>query len=357
MTAGEGTAGPPFPIGGPTSSSWREVALTRIAELHALTIWLARRRAEEGLAAADELVETVKQHLDTAKASAGRSSKPRKGARLWALIAGADVERVTTNLDAANADILRLAPLSYLRGQMPSMVAEAGRHLPTGDPRRLRLEEIAREARHNPLAPLDQEVLVAVMRGVSSAARREIARVRSFRNVLLVTALVLTLIAGGLVVLGASAPDAIPLCFSPGDHVVCPTHQVKVAENQDVDALLRSTATGWDLPLIAMVGAIAAAVAAAVALRNVRGTSTPYSLPIALAILKLPTGALTAVLGILLMRGQFVPGLSALDFPAQIVAWAVVFGYAQQLFTRLVDQQAHSVLDDVGGSVSKASVG
>ena len=29
-----------------------------------------------------------------------------------------------------------------------------------------------------------------------------------------------------------------------------------------------------------------------------------------------------------------------------ILAWAIVFGYAQQLFTRLVDQQAHAVLND-----------
>ena len=33
------------------------------------------------------------------------------------------------------------------------------------------------------------------------------------------------------------------------------------------------------------------------------------------------------------MRGEFVPGLSALDSPAQIIAWAILFGYAQQLFT------------------------
>ena len=69
----------------------------------------------------------------------------------------------------------------------------------------------------------------------------------------------------------------------------------------------------------------------------------------ALALLKLPTGALTAVLGLLLMRGQFVPGLSALDSSAQVLAWGIVFGYAQQLFTGLVDTQAQAVLDDVAG--------
>ena len=68
---------------------------------------------------------------------------------------------------------------------------------------------------------------------------------------------------------------------------------------------------------------------------------------LALAALKLPTGAITAFLGLLLMRGQFVPGLSALDTSAQILAWALVFGYAQQLFTRLVDQQGQTVLNSV----------
>jgi hypothetical protein len=49
-----------------------------------------------------------------------------------------------------------------------------------------------------------------------------------------------------------------------------------------------------------------------------------------------------------------VPGLSALDTSAQILAWALVFGYAQQLFTRLVDQQAHTVLQTVRGGGDRA---
>jgi hypothetical protein len=68
---------------------------------------------------------------------------------------------------------------------------------------------------------------------------------------------------------------------------------------------------------------------------------------VALAALKLPTGAVTAVLGLLLVRGEFVPGLSALDTSGQILAWAVIFGYAQLVFTRFVDQQAQTVLDKV----------
>jgi hypothetical protein len=51
--------------------------------------------------------------------------------------------------------------------------------------------------------------------------------------------------------------------------------------------------------------------------------------PFALIARKLPTGALTAVLGLLLLRGGFVPGLSALDSTGQILAWALIFGAAQ----------------------------
>jgi hypothetical protein len=43
------------------------------------------------------------------------------------------------------------------------------------------------------------------------------------------------------------------------------------------------------------------------------------------------------------MRAAFVPGLTALDTPAQIVAWSVVFGYAQQLFTKIVDSHAEGL--------------
>jgi hypothetical protein len=72
--------------------------------------------------------------------------------------------------------------------------------------------------------------------------------------------------------------------------------------------------------------------------------------PLALAVLKLPTGALTAILGLLLMRGGFIPGLGALDTPAQIIVWAIVLGYSQQLLTQFVDRHAQSELTIFGRS-------
>ena len=118
---------------------------------------------------------------------------------------------------------------------------------------------------------------------------------------------------------------------------------------RDIDEVLTETVGRGNIALVELIGVTAAALAAANAIRRVRGSSEPYGVPIALALLKLPTGAVTAFLGLLLMRGGFVPGLSALDTSAQILAWAIIFGYAQQLFTRLVDEKAHSVLEAVRG--------
>jgi hypothetical protein len=365
-----GTAPPTFIIGGPAVSSWREQALTRIAELRTLCHWV---RAQTSDAGADDLVASIEAHLNAAEDAAAGNTKqgPWRGVRSW--VTGSPIERTASNCEAAEADLLRLAPLWYLRGQMPSFLVAARRHLAADDPRRVRLEELARSARTQELQIQDRDAIVTAVRGATSAGRREVTRVRSFRNVLYVAAVMLAAVAAMMALIGRSDPNALPICFAPDNKIVCPTAenpvpstpgasaasqgQPSAAAQRDIDDVTRETTSPWDMFIVELVGLIAASVAAAAALRNIRGTSTPYSLPVALALLKLPTGALTALLGLLLMRGNFVPGLSALDSSAQIIAWAIVFGYAQQLLTRLVDQQAHTVLEDVGGGQNRAPAG
>ena len=103
----------------------------------------------------------------------------------------------------------------------------------------------------------------------------------------------------GLGVLGSMRPHLLPLCFSPDTHVVCPTHETTWPNPAaaQTDKAIEQTVSGWDIWLVEAIGLVAAALASAFALRGIRGTSTPYSLPVALSVLKLSTGALTAVLG------------------------------------------------------------
>jgi hypothetical protein len=73
--------------------------------------------------------------------------------------------------------------------------------------------------------------------------------------------------------------------------VVCPTQQSALVETKgeagpadpDVDDVVKATAGRADLLVVELVGLTAAAVAAATALRSIRGSSEPYGLPVALA--------------------------------------------------------------------------
>jgi hypothetical protein len=208
----------------------------------------------------------------------------------------------------------------------------------------------------------ERRKIVSIVRAASSAALREQVRLRSFRNVVVVTAICVATLAVAVSVIGLLRPPLVPLCFAPQElgraTVVCPTGQSipfipaggqpqDGIPTRDIDDVIEETADPLDIVVVELIGLTAAAIASAAAIRGIRGSSERIGLPASLATLKLPTGALTAFLGLLLMRGQFVPGLTALDTSAQILAWALVFGYAQQLFTRFVDQQGQTVLNDV----------
>lgn len=372
-------------VGGPVPVGWREGTLTRATELESLCAWV---RGNDPRANCDPLAEAIPLHLKAAR-QAAKAARLRPKRWVRGFRRGALHERAMSNLDAAEADILSLAPPDYLLGQMPCLLRNVRCHLVPTDPRRQEMERIARrlgldDADHPELTNLTDEerdkklkktveqergTIVAVTRGARSAALREQVRLRSFRNVVVSTTLLMTLLAIGVAITGWLRPTMIPLCFAPEESgqavVVCPTGQSapfsttrqSVTNPQslsttftDIDDAIQQTATPRDLLVVELVGLTAAAVAAVATIRKLRGSSERLGLPVALAALKLPTGAITAFLGLLLMRGQFVPGLSALDTSAQILAWALVFGYAQQLFTRLVDQQGQTVLDNVRGA-------
>jgi hypothetical protein len=338
---------PAFPLPALAPRAWREEALARAAETQTLSNWLDRlpntKRGDYDPDADKCLAEAIRNHVGEArKAAEGGRPLMRTGARL---------ARATSNLHAAEANLLRRAPLDYLRGQLPNFDAHIRRHLPVDDPRRRRVEDLTHKDQDGHLDNVDRESLIGAVRAASSAAEREQQRVRSFRTIVLGATALLFVIAGLVGLLSVLRPAFVALCFAPQQLqvLVCPTGQSPLGPGQDVDDVVGATVSQWDVPLVEFTGMVAAGVTGAAALRHLRGSSTPFAVSVALIVLKLPTGALTAFLGLLLMRGGFVPGLTALDSTPQIIAWAVLFGASQQLVTGLVDRQAQSVLDSVGG--------
>jgi hypothetical protein len=152
----------------------------------------------------------------------------------------------------------------------------------------------------------------------------------------------LLVLAIGLGILGFFWPDALLLCFndrSGGHNSICPTG---------------SAPSRGDAPVIEALGATGGALAAVLSVRKMEGTSTPYGVPLALAMLKLPLGVASALVGLLLVHGQFIPGLTDLDTPGQILAYAIFLGIAQHAVTSLIDRRGQDLLDQLPSKQTQA---
>jgi hypothetical protein len=311
----------------PTNRAWRERAITRAAEIRMMLGWF-KSQDDEGGIREKYLDEGIERHVLEAITAATAYSHPWPNAAI--------IERVMSNLDAAESALLRRAPTEYFCGQYTHILAHVRRNLPEKDPRRVRVEILAAAAEQGHLDTLQRESIIQAVAVASSRSRSEFIQVSNFRSLLLVTAVLLSLVAFSVGAWGWMNPDAWALCFNVygGATIdrVCPTGR---------------TPTPVDVFLVEFIGLLAAMVSGATSFLSLNSTSTALGLPVAVAVLKLPIGALTAVLGFMLLRAGFVPGFTNLDSSAQILAYAALFGASQQLFTRVVDHRASEVLSEV----------
>ncbi|MGW3349028.1 hypothetical protein ACWDA3_37505 [Nonomuraea rubra] len=304
-------------VAGEKAFSWRQRALAYIAELQSQL---------DGYSDGSPLVNGAQRHLDAAReAAAGRASL--RGA--WS---GLAVDRTWANINKVEVALLKLLPDAELPWWGSDVLARALQHLGPQDPRRVKLEEHLC-GQDGKLSPQDRTLAVITLQASNIAAQQEKVRLRSFRNTILTSTIILALVAVALLVVGALHPHAINLCFD--DPKAAPACPVGTAPST------------WDVAIVELVGLSAASLVGAIGLRHIYGTSAPYTLPIVLALLKLPAGAVSAVIGLMLVQARFVPGLSDLDTSAQVLGWAALFGAAQQLITRLVDEQGQNVLSNV----------
>ena len=372
----DASTSPGLAIGGPTSAAWREEILARAEGLRFLERWILAN-PEPGRGDISGCAHSITRHLDAARVAAGGGPETGRIARRWNRFTRSSFERALANLDMAEIDLLRLSPV-VLEGALPSIQAHVNRFLAKDDPRREALDRLSSELHEaqrrlsskqlgarqllrgkHQLSSSQRELLLNALFAANTQRRRNLARVRSFRNMLRGGTFMALFLAVALAWIGLAWPQAIPLCFTPETGgtvtVACPQAvqglgSAALLHERDITGEIARTVRPSDILLVEFVGLLGAVLSVTALLRSVkRGTSTPYNVPFLLAVLKVPTGAVTAVAGIILMRADFVPGLSALDSPAQILGWALVFGIAQQLVTRVADDRASTLLEDVGG--------
>src|SRR5687768_7689936 len=120
MSATNCEQAPTFPITTAANRPWREGAITRANEFEALRLWMEEQPHSLESAA---LSHAVRAHVEIARMTAVDHHR-------WRSITGASLQRTASNLDAAEASLMRLAPASYLQGQLPGFLTQVRRHLP-----------------------------------------------------------------------------------------------------------------------------------------------------------------------------------------------------------------------------------
>ncbi|NEE11557.1 hypothetical protein G3M58_34500 [Streptomyces sp. SID7499] len=329
--------------GRPPRTAWRARARARIAYLE------AELEHESGrLSSGDRtaLLEGMRGHLEKARAAADEDFGWR---RLWS--GSAAREGVCSNIRNAEVLLIQLVSDEEAAGRVSEVMALVKDHLDADDPRRVRLAQRLRPIISGDVTASDRDLLGRALDAAYCSLDDELARVRSLRNILWAATVLVVIGVVNLALYGWFSPSSLSLCFSPqggsGDKVtvVCPTSE---HYNRPADTDASTLAGATDILTVEIAGLAGAALTVIASLRRIRGTDAPYMLPLASAVLKLPTGALSAFLGLLLIRGAFVPGLSDLDSRAQVLAWAAAFGAAQHLVTRLVDDRAQMTLSEVG---------
>lgn len=284
----------------------------------------------------------IGEHIRKARDAALRDDPiPGRWANWWR---GTLVEAAYRNIHAARAQAIDLYEEHELQAEIPVAVARAQVTLHRADPRQVPVEELRLE----PVERLRPR-LRRLMDDSYESLDRQHGQLRSFRNILLLAALVITVLVATTLFVVAQRPTVMPLCF-PNEVVTDTDPTISEVDGQNCPTRSRTDGpSGGDILIVALLGGLGGALAASVSIRNLKGTSTPYDVPVALAMLKFPLGAFTAILALVAIQGDFVPGLTVLDSQEQILAYALVFGFGQQVFTRLLDQRAQSLLEGLPG--------
>lgn len=282
-----------------------------------------------------------------------------------------------TSLHAAEASRIQLLDSNQLAALLPAIRQRAGKFLPPDDPRLEALlglpdptepthQALARvqsklvqsvaavhappaqaaaaqgqaQAAETDLVPLtgmlgrDQYIASMALGEATHAEDQQQGQVRRFRGVLVGIFLGLLVAVGLLAILGAAHPGYFPLCVHNQAATVCPTGGGKPDKA--------------DLAFIMAIGGIGAVLAVVTNLTGLKPTGVRYSLSVLQGLVKIPFGAITAMLGIIILSTQANIGVLATH--AGLISTAVVFGYSQQLFTKLIDKRADDILSRAGGN-------
>jgi hypothetical protein len=280
--------------------------------------------------------QTIVEAIEQAKYHAHRprlivSKGPFKGPRSmrWRIAdwwTGSEADQAWAELHTANQELLAIQAPAVVKSQLADMAATVVTAL---DPTDLRqksylqtLQLLAPACRD--ISAADRAQLRAIRQVCDSCADGGHADARAFRNMMILVGSFLAAVLVIVAIIGWLDPGFRSIFAAAHTH---PNH--------------------WYVFQLELIASLSGLTGAVLSLKNYTGFQYSYGLPFVQAFLKGTTGAATGLFGVLLVGAGITSSLT-LRPGASTFAVAIVFGYAQYLFTRLVDQQANAALKSAG---------
>ncbi|HEU4544505.1 MAG TPA: hypothetical protein VFR23_25480 [Jiangellaceae bacterium] len=332
--------------------SWEIHAQVAIDDVRGVAETAMARGGKSDLALKQSAFHQVNRQLAIAESYLKRPAAP------WTWLRGTRLEGAWCHINSAKVALVQLLDHQQLRAHCPQILALADKYLKRGKPPK---EEPALTAVKEWYGGLDSDPdghaittvrrheLANVLRESYVRVANEYHRLRRFQAAVIVTTLIVLLLVGTLVTVGLRTPQIIPLCFPDS---TSPVVQASGAGTTACPTGPHGSPTSGDVGTVALFGLLGAAL---VGVRLVVRRAAPSTVPMATtrwfqALLKAATGMLTAILGLLFLRGGIVPGFTQVDTQSQILVYAIVFGASQELITRFVDQRSNDLLAAVTSS-------
>jgi hypothetical protein len=221
--------------------------------------------------------------------------------------------------------LLEIQEPEVVRAQLADMGA-AVMALPSEDPRRKDYLTVLARLEDPSLAitSADRAELRAIRQACDSSTDDAHADARSFPNTLVILGVLVTIVLAGMAIAGWADQGFRSIFTAAAAHP-----------------------GGWYVLELELAACLSGLTSAVLTLRNYTGFQYTYGLPFVQAILKGVTEAATGLLGVLIVTSGLLSSWT-IHRGAGVYALAVVFGYAQYLFTHVLDQQASSLLKSAG---------
>jgi hypothetical protein len=277
---------------------------------------------------AEEAIKRARKFADhpTSVIEARRKSGHRLWRRFGAWWTGDEVDQAWASLHTAGQALLAIESDDVVRAQMGDMAATVVTTLTAGDLRMkdyLKTLQILASPNRKEITAADRAQLRSIRAACDNSSDGGHSDARAYRNTLILVGTLLAVVLAGVAIL-AFGDNGIRSVFAPA-----------------------GTAEGrWYVFEIEIVASLAGLTSAVLALQNYTGFQYTYGLPLVQAFLKGGTGAATGLMGVALVQGGIVSSLKP-QTGGGVFAVAIIFGFAQYLFTKFVDQKAKGVLGSV----------